>query len=141
MILRVLTVVLFLLGGVALALSEYHEGSHSGHSEGSHSGNAETGSMTYPCPMLQAHHDQMTQKIAAMDQKVGQLAAEMKKAKGERKIEVMESLLGTLIEQRASIHQEMVSMMPRMMQWVSSHSGGESHECSDASSSAQSSGQ
>jgi hypothetical protein len=136
---RVLAIVLILLGGVALALSEHHEGSHSGHSEGSHSGNSQ-GAAAYPCPMLQSHHDQMTNKMAKMDQKVSLLAEEMKKAQGDRKIEVMESLLGTLVEQRAEIHKEMVSMMPKMMQWVSNHSGDAGHECSHRSASAGSSG-
>jgi len=116
-----------LSGGIALAQSEHHEGSHSVH--------AEKGSAEYPCPMLQAHHEQMTQKMAAMDKKVSQLANEMKQSQGEQKVKVMEALLDTLVEQRVSIHKEMVSMMPRMMQWVSSHSGGASHECSEMNAS------
>ena len=130
MICRAVAMVI-LSGGIAWAQSEHHEGSHSMH--------AEKGSAEYPCPMLQAHHEQMTQKMAAMDKKVIQLAGQMKQSQGEQKMKVMEVLLDTLVEQRASIHQEMVSMMPKMMQWVSSHSGAGSHECSEMSASSSTS--
>jgi len=125
-----------LSGGIAWAQSEHYEGSHS---EGSHSVHAEKGAAEYPCPMLQAQHEQMTQKMAAMDKKVIQLAGEMKRSQGEQKMKVMEVLLDTLVEQRASIHNEMVSMMPKMMQWVSSHSGAGSHGCSEISASSSTS--
>jgi hypothetical protein len=72
----------------------------------------------------------MVQKMKLMDQKVDQLAQEMNQAQGDQKIKVMESLIGTLVEQRASIHKEMISMLPKMMTYVANHSGGESHECS-----------
>ena len=113
MIPRILTMVV-LLGGLALAQSDHHEGSHSDHAEGSHSEHHEKGLAAYPCPMLQTHHEQMTQKMAEMDKKVSQLAKEMKQTQGEQKIQVMESLLNTLVEQRGSIHEEMVAMMPKM---------------------------
>lgn len=132
---RVVAMVI-LSGGMVLALSEHHEGSHS---EGSHSEHAAKGAVAYPCPMLQSQHDQMTQKMAAMDLKVTQLAQAMKQSQGEQKMKSMEALLSTLVEQRTTIHEEMVSMMPKMMQWVSSHSGAGSHECSEMSASSSTS--
>jgi hypothetical protein len=115
---------ILLFGAMAFAQSEHHEGSHSAHHD--------RGVAEYPCPMLKADHDQMTRKMAAMDEKVSQLAGEMKRAQGEQKIEAMESLLSTLIEQRVTIHNEMISMLPKMMDWVARHQGAESHECSHA---------
>lgn len=120
---------ILLFGAMAFAQSEHHEGSHSEHSEGSHSANHDRDLAQYPCPMLKADHDQMTRKMAAMDEKVSQLAGEMKRAQGEQKIKAMEALLSTLIEQRVSIHNEMISMLPKMMDWVARHSGNESHDC------------
>ena len=119
-----------LAGTAALAQSEHHEGSHSEHSEGSHSAHHENGDAAYPCPMLQAEHDQMTQKMAAMDKKVVQLARAMKSASGDQKVEAMEALLDTLVKQRSSLHNEMISMLPKMMDWVARHSGDTDHECS-----------
>ena len=131
MMLNILLTIM-LLGTMAFAQTEHHEGSHSEHSEGSHSSHHEEGIAQYPCPMLKAEHDQMTMKIAAMDEKVAQLAGEMKRAQGDQKIKAMETLLDTLIEQRVSIHDEMISMLPKMMDWVARHSGGENHECPHA---------
>lgn len=131
MISTFLTIVL-LLGGMAQAQTEHHEGSHSMLKE--------EAPANYPCPMLRAHHEQMTQKMALMDKKVDQLVSEMKGAQGDQKIKVMESLLATLVEQRASIHKEMISMMPKMMEYVARHSGGESHECTHKESIANTSG-
>ena len=109
--------------------------------EGSHTMDASEGSAVYPCPMLQAHHKQMTDKIAMMDQQLNQLVQGMKQAQGEQKVKAMESVLSTLVEQREVIHQEIISMMPKMMEYVSRHAGSENHECSGMHSSAQSSGQ
>ena len=134
--------VMVLLGGIGFAQSDRHqEGSHAENAEGSHSAHSEKGAPVYPCPMLQAHHEQMTGKMATMDEKVSQLVAEMKRARGERKIDVMESLLSTLVEQRAWMHREMISMMPKMMEYVSNHYGSSEHECTDTVSTAQATGE
>ena len=141
MLSRILTAAI-LLGGVALAQSDrHHEGSHSSPPEGSHSMHNQEGSATYPCPMLQTHHEQMIGKIASMDEEVGQLVTEMKNARGERKIEVMESLLRTLVEQRTLMHREIISMMPKMMEYVSNHSGTAEHTCTSTVTSAQGTGE
>jgi len=140
MISRILTAMI-LLGGIALAQSDHHEGSHSSQPEGSHSEHSGEGAAAYPCPMLQAHHEKMTGKMATMDEKVSQLVAEMRRASGERKVEVMESLLSTLVEQRAWMHREMISMMPKMMEYVSSHYGGVEHDCTSIDSAAQGTGE
>lgn len=121
MILRILATIL-ILGTLAFAQSERHEGSHCASSE--------TGSTSYPCPMLQAHHEQMVDKLTKMDEKVAQLAQEMAQAQGDQKTRIMESLLTTLIEQRTSINEEIISMMPKMMSYVAVHSGGAEQTCS-----------
>jgi hypothetical protein len=118
----VILATVLLLGGVTLAQSHHH-------SEGSHSSHSQEGASMDGCHMMMSQHEQMSEKMASMDNEMNQLVNEIKLAFGESKITAMEKLLIALVEQRTSMHSEMVAMMPRVMHHMSRHVGNNDHGC------------
>jgi hypothetical protein len=66
---------------------------------------------------------------SAIGNEMNQLVNKMKLALGESKIMATEKLLIALVEQRTSMHSEVVAMMPRMMHHMSRHVGNNDHGC------------
>jgi hypothetical protein len=68
---------------------------------------------------------QMRQKMLAgmkeQDAELQNLAAKMRQAQGQQKIELMSDIVARMVEQRSAMHQRMFSMQERMMQHMGQH--------------------
>lgn len=77
---------------------------------------AETQKAETQTPPMMAHHQQMQERMQAMDAELDQLLEEARSASGDAKVEALVDVVAELVEQRKAMHQMMHrQMMPMMM--------------------------
>jgi hypothetical protein len=79
--------------------------------------------MMAACREMMAHHQQMQERMAAMDAELDQRMAAVRAATGEAKVEATAAALETLVEQRRAMHEMMAKRHASMMQHMMGHMG------------------
>lgn len=73
------------------------------------------------CRTMMEQKQEMMMEMKAQDAKLAKMAADMKEASGDKKVEMMSSLLASMVEQQAAMHQRMEAAQGKMMGHMMEH--------------------
>jgi hypothetical protein len=77
--------------------------------------------MEMNCKAMMERQDAMQEKMKTMDERLDNLVAEMKAARGSKKVDMMAAVIDELVAQRKQMRDSMQAMMPMMMQHMMEH--------------------
>lgn len=101
------------------------------HQHGTMMEEGEKAPMGDACEAMMTHHQEMQERMKAMDAELDALLAEVENASGDAKVDALAAVVKALVEQRRSMHAMMAKHRPMMMQHMMQHmgEGGTTSDC------------